>query len=459
MLKGEKMSTIAAISTPNAAGGIAVIRISGENAIKIAADVVKTSSGVDVNTMKGYTCTHGYVMDGEELVDEVILTIFRMPKSYTGENVAEISCHGGIFITRKILRIVLDNGAVLAQPGEFTKRAFLNGKLSLNQAESVMDVIRASSDAELQYAAELRKGSGFEKINTIKNKIISVLGDLAAWADFPEEDIPEVNTENLTLNLMEICNELKNIMHTYDYGRIIREGVNTVICGRPNAGKSTLMNRLSGFERSIVTDIAGTTRDIIEETVIIGDIKLRLSDTAGIRETNDEVEKIGVDVAYKRVDEAELILAVFDNTIGLNDEDLKLIDKIKAKKCIALINKTDAKSEFNHDLVRKTFKNVIEISAKNNIGIDKLADCIKTMFYNCEIKPDDTIISNERQRNCAINSLNCIYNAINALKNGEMLDAITVILDEAAEYLMEITGEKVSDAVVDEVFSRFCVGK
>ena len=276
--------------------------------------------------MHGYTCAHGAVVDGEDThVDEVILSVFKAPKSYTGEDVVEISCHGGIYITKKILRLIFENGAKPAEAGEFTKRAFLNGKLSLTQAEAVIDLISAGGKSELKYAIALKDGAIFRRIDKIKRRIISVLGDLAAWADFPEDDIPEVDPENLLETLKGIYESLVETNKTYDYGRIIREGINTVISGKPNVGKSTLMNCLSGFERSIVTEVAGTTRDIIEETVQLGEIKLRLSDTAGIRKTDDIVEGIGVNLAFKRIDEADLVLALFDNSSEITDEDLKLL--------------------------------------------------------------------------------------------------------------------------------------
>lgn len=450
------MSTVAAIATPNASGGISVIRISGENAINTASKVFKGKNPLE---MQGYTCAYGYIHDNGKIIDDVVLTVFKAPKSYTGENVVEISCHGGIFITRQILRIILKNGAELAPAGEFTKRAFLNGKMSLTQAEAVMDIISAESDNELKYAVSLREGACFRRIKSVSDKIVNILGSLSVWADYPDEDIPEVEPDALRKNLIAVCSELKKSSDTYDYGRIIRKGINTAIVGRPNVGKSTLMNCLSGFKRSIVTDIAGTTRDVIEESVRLGSLVLRLSDTAGIRNTDDEIEKMGVDIAYSRLDEADLVLAVFDCTVPLSDDDFNLIEKLKSKKSIAVINKSDEKSVIDMDFIRQNFRYYAEISAKDNKGISVLSDCLEEMFINNDIPAEQGIIANERQKICVEKALESVENAISALDSGEYLDAVTVLLDEALSSLLELTGEKVTDTVVNDVFSRFCVGK
>lgn len=453
------MSTIAAIATPDAPGGISVIRISGEDAIKISDKVFKTVNGKKVSEMAGYTCAYGKIFDGEEYVDDAVLTVYREPKSYTGENVVEISCHGGLYITRKILRIVLKNGAKPAEAGEFTKRAFLNGKMSLTQAESVMDIISSSGEMELKFANALKEGSVFRRICRLKDSLVKILGDLAAWADFPEEDVPEVKPEVLSAELDELIKSFKEAVKTYDYGRIVRNGINTVIVGRPNVGKSTLMNCLSGFERSIVTDIEGTTRDIIEESVRIGNLKLRLSDTAGIRTTDDVIESKGVDIAFKRAKEADLIFAVFDAGKKISEEDEKIINKLKGKKSIAIINKTDEKIIIDKSYLNNNFEYIVEISAKNESGIDKLEDCLNKMFLNFENNPEQGFIANERQKDCLEKALETVIEAKDALDNGVLLDGITVLLDTAAEKLMELTGEKASETVVNDVFSRFCVGK
>ena len=452
------MSTIAAIATPDAPGGISVIRISGNDAFVISDRIFRSFAGKSVQDMEGYTCAYGNIVDGDEIVDDVVLTVFRAPKSYTGENVAEISCHGGRYITRKILRLILKNGAEPAGAGEFTKRAFLNGKMSLTQAEAVMDVISSAGETELRYANALKDGAVFRRINGLKNDLVKILADLAAWADFPEEDVPEVRPEVLLAELEELSQKFAKLAATYDSGRIIRDGINTVIVGRPNAGKSTLMNCLSGFQRSIVTDIEGTTRDVIEESIKLGDFTLRLSDTAGIRSTDDVIENMGVEIAFSRMKEADLIFAVFDSSRELSDEDKRIISNIDLSKSVAIINKIDADSNIDRDYIYSIFKYVAEISAKNEDGIEKIEKILEEMFENND-KPENGFIANERQKNCLERAAEYVNEAKTALESGVLLDGITVLLDSASEKLMELTGEKVSEAVVDDVFSRFCVGK
>ncbi len=454
------MSTVAAISTPNAVGGIAVIRISGEDAFTVSDRVFKAYSGKKVSEMDGYTCAYGEVSEKGEKLDDVVLTVFRAPKSYTGEDVAEISCHGGMYITRQILRLVLASGAELAEPGEFTKRAFLNGKMSLTQAEAVMDVISSTGKNELKFAVALKDGAMFRRITSVREKLVKILGDLAAWADYPEEeDIPFVEPEKLEADLVDIRNDLTRLSATYDYGKILKEGINTVIVGRPNVGKSTLMNCLSGYERSIVTNIAGTTRDVVEEYVKIGELTIRLSDTAGIRNTDDQIEQRGVEIAYGKIKEADLILAVFDSSEPLSEDDRKIIDSLEGRKAIALLNKSDKERVADIEYLKEHFAYVQEISAKNSGGIDGLEECLNRMFISEEIDSQDGIIANERQKLCLEMSLDSVNEALTALKAGESLDAVTVVIDEALASLLKLTGEKVTDSVVDEVFSRFCVGK
>jgi len=453
------MSVIAGISTPNAPGGIAVIRISGDSALEIADKVFKSSNGRKAVDMKGYTCAYGHVYDDNQIIDECILTVFRSPHSYTGENIAEISCHGGLFVTKKILRAVIKNGAEPSGAGEFTKRAFINGKLDLTQADAVMDIISAKGDTELRMAENMRQGTVFKKITAIREKLVKILGDLSAWADYPEDDIPEVSPDVLESELMNIKSDIESLIKGYDYGRILKNGINTVIAGRPNVGKSTLFNCLSGFERSIVTDIAGTTRDVIEESVKIGEFVLRLSDTAGIRETSDIIEGIGVDIAFRKLNEADLIIAVFDGSCPLCKDDFKILNQLRNKRCIAVINKSDKEIFLDEQIINKYIKNTVAVSAKNNNGIENLQSAIENIFEAFEINFDNGTVSNERQKKCVDTSLSLINEALSALESGVMLDAVTVLIDGALQSLLELTGEKASEAVVNEVFSRFCVGK
>lgn len=456
-------NTIAAISTPRAAGGISMIRISGDMSLRIA-DMLFTpvSRKEKPSEMEGYTCAYGKIFSqsGEEL-DDCILTVYKAPRSYTGEDIAEISCHGGIFLTERILREVYDCGAMPAGAGEFTKRAFLNGKLSLTQAEAVMDMISAEGKAFHRRAVNVKEGELFRSIKQCSDKLLTLLGELDAWVDYPDEDIPEVSPENMNAALSEILAEIKKISAGYDNTRILRTGVNTVIAGKPNVGKSTLMNLLAGEEKSIVTDIPGTTRDIVEESVRLGDIVLRLSDTAGLRETEDIVEGAGIEKARRRLETADLIIAVFDNSTPLDDDDMQLIEsckKLSGVKVIACINKSDKNSEIDKNKIIDAFENVIEISAENGEGKDKLQNVLNNIFLtNSNIYNDLSV--NERQKQCLDRAGKCIEEAMTALTSGTTLDAVNIILDDAQNYLLELTGERASEAVVNEVFSHFCVGK
>ena len=458
-LGSDILSTVAAISTPDSPGGIAVIRISGDDAIVVAERVFAPMGGKKISDMDGYTCAYGIAHDSGERLDDCILTIFRAPHSYTGENTAELSCHGGIYVTRRILRAVLKNGAEPAQPGEFTKRAFLNGKLDLTQAEAVMEIISAKGERELKMAENLREGAAFRLARQCSDKLVRILGDLAAWADYPEEDIPAVEPDNLVKDLTDVRKKLSSLIENYDCGRILREGISTAIVGRPNVGKSTLFNCLSGCQRSIVTDIAGTTRDVIEETVSLGDIVLRLSDTAGIHQTDDVIEGIGIDIAEKTARSAELVIAVFDVSSPLTEDDFSIIRKIKDMKCVAVINKTDEKNLVDEDFIKENFIHIVYISAKENLGIDLLKSEIENIFSINEITINSVCAANERQKQCIDAALLCVDNSISALNSGEMLDAVNVLIDEAEQNLLELTGERITNAVVDNVFSRFCVGK
>ena len=452
-------STIAAISTAQGEGGIGVIRISGEDAVTIADKVFRAVSGKKLSEMKGYTAAFGHVVRDNEIVDEAIATVFRAPNSYTGENVVELSCHGGLFITREVLRNVLDAGATPALAGEFTKRAFLNGKLDLTEAEAVIDIISAKSRIAARSALSAKEGALWKRIEGIKNSLVSTAAYFSAWADYPEEDIEEVTDENLKQKFDKWLGELDGLLSTYDKGQTVKEGIDTVIAGKPNTGKSTLMNLLAGHDRSIVTDIPGTTRDVIEETVLVGDVILRLSDTAGIHETGDTVEKIGVDIAKNRLRTCGLVLAVFDGSRALDDDDIKLLENIDDVPSVGIINKTDLGVEIDSEIIKNKLKNVVEISAKNGEGYEKLAEIIAKIAGTEDFNPSEGILANERQRNAVVNAQNAVLEAKNALEIGMTFDAVEVALEEAIESILELTGERVSEVVVDNVFHNFCVGK
>lgn len=457
------MSTICAVSTPLAQGGLSVIRISGEKALEIAEKIFVPFGSQSVRTMKGHTCCYGKIINPEDnrQIDDAVLTVFIAPKSYTGENTAEISCHGGVFITKEILRLCIAQGAVLAEKGEFTKRAFLNGKLSLTQAESVMELISAQGEYALRSANLTREGRLFKEISASAKELVRILGELAAWVDYPEEDLPDIEESALSDSLNEILKVIDRILADYDNGILLRNGVDTVIAGKPNVGKSTLMNMLLGYDRSIVTDIAGTTRDVIEETARLGELTLKLSDTAGIRDTENKVEQLGVELARKRLENCALVMAVFDTSRPLDDEDRHLLEYIDSynKHLIIILNKSDLKSCIDSDELKKYSSHIITISAKFNQGREEIRKAAEEIFSLNNYDPDSTIFANERQKSCAETAKKYLEQALEALKLGATLDAVTVTIDYAANALLELTGEKASEAVVNEVFSKFCVGK
>lgn len=454
-----KNSTIAAISTAQGEGGIGVIRISGDDALVIADKIFTPISNKRITQMKGYTSAFGKVCDNGEVIDEAVALVFKAPHSYTGENVVEISCHGGIYITQQVLRAVLNNGAVPAQAGEFTKRAFLNGKIDLTEAEAVIDIINAKSRGAARAALCVKDGAIRTRIDKIKESLLTITAHLSAWADYPEEDIAEVTDEEIFTACDDAIKVLKNLLDTYDSGQAVKQGIDTVIAGRPNVGKSTLMNLLSGYEKSIVTDIAGTTRDVVEEIVVLGDVILRLSDTAGLRNTEDTVEKIGVDKAKKRLEQCTLLLAVFDNSVELDDEDIRLIESAEKVHTIAIINKTDLEQKLNIEYIKSKIKSVIYISALGGEGREELTKAVENIVGTVNLNPSEGILSNERQRLAVKNAYDSIIEAKSALELGFTYDAVTVSLEDAISELLELTGEKTSDEVIDRVFHNFCVGK
>lgn len=452
-------NTIAAISTAQGEGGIGVIRISGPNAVSIADKVFESVSEKKLCEMKGYSAAFGHIKKDNEIIDECIATVFREPKSYTGEDVVELSCHGGLYITREVLRIVLEEGASPAQAGEFTKRAFLNGKMDLTEAEAVIDIISAKSKTAARTALCAREGALWNKIEEIKKKLVTTAAHFSAWADYPEEDIEKVSSDNLSDVFVQVINELNSLLDTYDKGQTIKEGIDTVIAGKPNAGKSTLMNLLAGHNRSIVTEIPGTTRDIIEETVLVGDVILRLSDTAGIRDTDDTVEKIGVDLAKERLSNCGLILAVFDSSSELDENDIKLIEEVKDAEVIAVINKDDLEKAIDNNYIESKIKRVVNISAKTGEGYEQLEKMITDIAGTSNFNPSEGILANERQRQAVLNAKKAVEEALSALNMGMTFDAVEVALEDAISYILELTGERVSEVVVDNVFHNFCVGK
>lgn len=453
------MSTIAAISTAQGQGGIGVIRVSGEDAFTIVDKIFKSVSGKKIMDIKGYTALFGHIYNNEEVLDEAVVLKYVAPKSFTGENVVEISCHGGMYITKEVLNAVIISGASLAEPGEFTKRAYLNGKMDLTEAESVMDIISAKSKSAARAALFVKDGTLFKKSQQVKQLLLDKAAHLSAWADYPEEDIPEVTEDSIMEAIDESISILEKLLSTYDMGQVVKEGIDTVIAGRPNAGKSTLMNLLVGREKSIVTNIAGTTRDVVEDTVLVGNVMLKLSDTAGIRDTDNEIEKIGVQKTFDKINGAGLVIALFDNNEKLNSEDIDLINKIKEMPCIAVINKIDLEDKVDKKYITDNIENVVYISAKQQDNIDELKNMIEKIAGTDDFDPSAGIVANERQRNAIRNAVNSLYEAKESLTMGMTMDAITVSLQETIDYLLELTGEKAGEEIVDSVFHNFCVGK
>ena len=453
------MKTIAAITTAKGSAGIGVIRISGEDAKSIADKIFVSISGIKLSQTPGYKARYGKIIDNGEEIDEGIALVFNSPNSYTGEDVVEISCHGGIYVTNRTLRAIFNAGAIPAEPGEFTKRAFLNGRIGLTQAESVMDIIGAKGKNAARAALSNMEGALYKKIKSINENLIEIAAHLSAWADYPEEDIPQVDKNNLVSILDKSLSELNNLYSNYNAVVAVKEGIDTAIIGKPNVGKSTLMNLLSGCDKSIVTDIPGTTRDIVEETAMLGNTLLRLSDTAGIRSTDDPVESIGVNKAKSKLKTAGLILAVFDASEELSVHDIEILDNLEDSPCVAIINKSDLDNKIDVNYIKAKVKRVVFISAKDGKGIKELSEVVSELLGTNKIYLNDAVIANERQLLAVKNAIKCMNEAKEALILGMTLDAVTVSIESGIQVLLELTGERASDAVVDSVFSHFCVGK
>ncbi len=449
--------TVAAIATPAGAGSVSMIRISGEDAIIIADKVFKSFSGQKLADKAGYTAIYGNVYDGDRLVDEAVALVFRSPKSYTGENVVELTVHGGEFVAKQVLTCVLAAGARSASPGEFSRRAFLNGKLDLTRAESITEIIAANSRQTLALANAAHSGKTAQSINEVKQLLLTAASDFAALCDYPDEDIPGLSEQNIESTLRTAHGKLCKMIKDFDCGQLLRSGIVTAIAGSPNAGKSTLMNVLAGNECSIVTSLAGTTRDVIEKTVKVGDVQLRLCDTAGLREAIDEVERIGVERALNKVEQAQLILGVFDASSQLLEYDRRLIEMMKQKPSVAVINKIDLNDK--PDMSQFEGLSVVQISAKDKEGIDALSDAILKTVGADKLDPDAAVLISTRQRDCALRAGDALNDAISAFESGTTADAVGVCVDDALSALLELTGERVTTAVTDEVFKRFCVGK
>lgn len=453
------LSAIAAISTPLGTGGVGIIRISGKNATEIADRIFVSVNGKKLSSSKGYRAYFGRIFDGETAVDEVVCLVFRAPHSYTGEDVVEINCHGGVVLLKKILRLVLQNGAQAAAPGEFTKRAFLNGKLDLSEAESVMTLISAQGEQGANAAFNQLEGSLSRKIEKINSSLLSLAAHIAAWVDYPDDEIEELGNNELYSTIYNAYLELCALLSNFDSGMAVTNGVEAAIVGKPNVGKSTLMNLLTGYDRSIVTEIEGTTRDVVEETVNLNGCILRISDTAGMRKTGDIVEKLGVERSRKKLERAAIVFAVFDLSKPLSDEDKELIDECKDKNVIPIVNKTDLEPRLDVDYIKNKLGSPLFISAKSGDGYNELCDRVAELMGTKNFDTTSAMLVNERQRICCQKASDALKDALEALNIGLTPDAIGVCIDDAIAALLELTGQKASEAVVDEVFKQFCVGK
>lgn len=455
------MSTIAAISTAPGNAGIGIIRLSGDECFKILQKIFKPKNKGEI---KGYTIKYGNIVKSEndEIIDEVLVSYFVAPKSYTKENMCEINSHGGIVVENQILEECLKNGAVLAEPGEFTKRAFMNGRIDLSQAEAVIDIINSKTEKEMMVAQRHLEGSLSKKIKDIQGEILNLMADIEASIDYPEYDIEETTNKKINDTLNSVEEKLLKLKNSFENGKILKEGIKTAIIGKPNVGKSSLLNLILGENRAIVSDIEGTTRDTIEEYINIKGIPLKIVDTAGIRKTNDEVEKIGVERSINNISNAELIIALFDDSRTFDDQDQKILDLIEGKKTIILINKIDlGKNLIKENEKLKKFKNnIIEFSTINETGLDKLYNKIEELFKLNELDCENTeIITNNRHKQQILYALEDVAKGRESLETHMPVDITAICLKDILERLAEITGENVSEDIINEIFKKFCLGK
>lgn len=458
----KEFDTICGIATPLGEGGISIIRVSGSDSLKIINKIFKGKNASDILDMKSYTMRYGHICDinSKFEIDEVIISYMKGPRSFTAEDVVEVNCHGGVVSTGRVLEEIIKAGARIAEPGEFTKRAFLNGRIDLSQAEAVMDIIRAKTDLSMKSAIMQSNGALSKEIGKLREYMLNTLALIEYSVDFteddeePDETIPIRVQEQLTIAIKDI----NKLLEGANEGRIIRDGLKLAIIGKPNVGKSSLLNCLLKEKRAIVTDIPGTTRDIIEEFISLDGIPVKITDTAGIRETEDEVEKIGVERSREKIDEADLIVLMLDSSCPLESEDREIIDKVKDKKYVVLMNKNDLEKKISDEDI-KDLKNVIYISAKTGFGIDELKEKVKELFFNGEVDSESMIISNNRHKQALYRALENCQEALDRVKSNEYLDLISIYVTSALKALGEITGSELEEDLINKIFSEFCVGK
>lgn len=459
----REFDTICAIATPIGEGGIAIIRISGEKALEIADKIFAPKSKKDIKDMKTYTMRYGTIvdLDTKDIIDDVILSYMKGPRSYTGENVIEVNCHGGVVATNRVLNQIVKAGARIAEPGEFTKRAFLNGRIDLSQAEATMDIIKAKTELSMKSAMMQSKGALSKEIGELRKYLLNVLALIEYAVDFTEDDEDIVDDDLIAQikdSITKTSTRINSLLKNADEGKIIRDGLNIVIVGKPNVGKSSLLNSLLREKRAIVTDIPGTTRDIIEEYINLDGIPIKITDTAGIRDTEDTVEKIGVERSKEKIEEADLVILMLDTSRALDDEDRVIIDAINDKKYIALLNKVDLECKLSEEVIT-SLNRTIEISAKTGFGIENLKEEIKNLFFNGEIDSESLIISNTRHKQALYRSLEDCNLALEKINLNEYLDLISIYITSAMRALGEITGDELEEDLLNKIFSEFCCGK
>lgn len=457
----REFDTIAAIATALGEGGIAIIRVSGDKSLQIVDKIFRAVNGKDMASMKPYTMRYGHVVDeNNEVIDEVIVSFMKGPKSFTAEDTVEINCHGGVISTNRVLQAVIKAGARLADPGEFTKRAFLNGRIDLSQAEAVMDIISAKTELSMKSAMMQSEGRLSKEIDRLRAEALNVLALIEYAVDFTEDDEEPDETipPRVKAGIEGLINEVDTLIASADEGKLIREGLNIVIVGKPNVGKSSLMNILLNEKRAIVTDIAGTTRDVIEEYINLDGIPVRIIDTAGIRETEDVVEKIGVERSKEKINQADLVIFMLDTSRELDDEDRDIINYIKDKKYLVLLNKVDLERKIDLDEL-KDLENKIEISAKEALGIDRLKDEIKNLFFSGKIDSESLIVTNTRHKQALYRATENLNQGLNGMNRNEFLDLVSIYVTSALKALGEITGAEVEEDVVNKIFAEFCCGK
>ena len=454
--------TIAAIATAPGEGGIGIIRISGEKSLQVAQSIFKSKSGKMIKDYNARTLIYGTVVDNEKVIDEVLVAYMKGPNSYTAEDVIEINCHGGFISIKKILELILSKGVRLAEAGEFTKRAFLNGRIDLSQAEAIIDVIKSKTDMAHEVAQSQLEGSLAKKIKDLRMNVTEVLAHLEVSIDFAEEDVEEITYQTLEEKALELRNEIKKLYDTAESGKILRDGLKTVIVGKPNVGKSSLLNSILGENRAIVTDIAGTTRDVIEEFVNIKGIPLKIVDTAGIRETEDVVEKIGVEKSRESFSTADLVIMVLDASRKLSEEDMEILESLKNKKTIVLLNKMDLEPQIELEKIEEfvNSEDIIKISALKHQGIEELQDKIEAMVYHGSVKNSSNLmITNSRHKDALFKAYESINDAISAIEQRMPYDFIEVDFKNIWDYLGYINGDTVREDLLDTIFANFCIGK